>query len=126
MKKGFVLIMVVGIMFVLTILAFAALSLMTTESRVAEHKIRRTRAYYAAQAGVVDGLEQIRRGIQALPTVPGIPTTYTLGTTVNGYAPTIIIVLRPGSPIVSGRTYSCPATAPSEYCVFSTIDNYAN
>jgi len=126
MKKGLVLILVIGVMFVLTILAVAALSLMTTESRVAEHKIRRTSAYYSAQAGIVDGLERLRRNLVVLPTA-GNPTTYPLGTTVNGYEPTVIIVIRPDTTApINGRTYTCPATAPSPYCVFSTIENYGN
>ena len=125
MKKGLVLILVIGVMFVLTILAVAALSLMTTESRVAEHKIRRTSAYYAAQAGIVDGLERLRRNLVALPTA-GNPTTYSLGTAVNGYTPTIIILMRPDTATINARNYTCPASAPSPYCVFSAVENYGS
>ena len=62
MKKGVVLVVVIGVMLVIFTLALAALFLMTQESRISEHKIKRTRAFFAAQAGMVFALEQLRRG----------------------------------------------------------------
>jgi len=63
MRKGVVLVVVIGIMLVVFTLALAALYTMTTESRIAEHKIMRTRAYYAIQAGTILGREMLRRDI---------------------------------------------------------------
>ena len=62
MKKGVVLVVVIGVMLVIFTLAVAALFLMTQESRIAEHKIKRTKAFFAAQAGMVYALEQLRNG----------------------------------------------------------------
>ncbi len=62
MKKGVVLVVVIGVMLVIFTLALAALFLMTQESRIAEHKVRRTRAFFAAQAGMVHALESLRNG----------------------------------------------------------------
>jgi len=78
MKKGIVLVVVLGVLIVLSILAIVALSLMTQESRIAEHKIKRMRAFYAAQAGEIHALEQLRKG-QALD--PSI----TVGAGITGY-----------------------------------------
>lgn len=61
MKKGVVLVVVMGVMLVIFTLALAALFLMTQESRIAEHKIKRTRAFFAAQAGMVLALERLRK-----------------------------------------------------------------
>ena len=62
MKKGVVLVVVIGVMLVIFTLALAALFLMTQESRIAEHKIKRTKAFFAAQSGMVLALEQLRKG----------------------------------------------------------------
>ena len=60
MKKGVVLVVVMGVVLVICALALAAIHLMTQESRIAEHKIRRNRAFFAAQAGMVLALAQLR------------------------------------------------------------------
>ncbi len=65
MKKGVVLVVVIGVMLVVFTLALAALFLMTQESRIAEHKIKRTNAFFAAQGGMVLALEQLRKGTWA-------------------------------------------------------------
>jgi Tfp pilus assembly protein PilX len=75
-RKGAVLVVVLGTMIILTILALVAVNLMTQESRIAEHKIRRIQAFYAAQAGVVHALERLRReGSAYLNPTPGNPQT---------------------------------------------------
>ena len=62
MKKGVVLTIVMGVALVVFTLALSALYLMTNESRIAEHKIKRMRGFYAAQAGFVLAVEQLRNG----------------------------------------------------------------
>lgn len=126
MKKGLVLIMVCGVMIVITILAVAALNIMTVESRTAEHKLRRIRAYFAAQAGAIDTLERLRRGERNVPAAGG-SDTYTLaavngGNIVNNYDPRIVLVARGANTVQGGINYNCPAGAPSPTCVFSTVD----
>lgn len=71
-KKSAVLIVVLGVMLILTILALVAVNLMTQESRVAEHKIRRIQAYYAAQGGTVHAIERLRREGAATGTINNI------------------------------------------------------
>jgi|TARA_B100000315_G_C14503175_1_gene553297 Tfp pilus assembly protein PilX len=65
MKKGLILVVVMGVALVIFTLILVALTLMTNESRIAEHKIRRMRAFYAAQAGTVLAQEQLRIGLAA-------------------------------------------------------------
>lgn len=62
MRKAVVLTIVMGIALVIFTLALSALYLMTNESRIAEHKIRRMRGFYAAQAGFVLATEMLRKG----------------------------------------------------------------
>lgn len=117
MRKGVVLTVVIGIMLVILALAVAALHLMTQESRIVEHKIKRTRALYAAQAGMVDALEQLRNGTVTLPTV-GSPTIYPLSETLNGLsAPPQITIVKKGD-----VPNNCLNTAPSDYCIFITAE----
>lgn len=61
MRKAVVLIIILGITLVLAALAMLALYIMTNEARIAEHKIRRTRAFYAAQGGIIHAIERLRR-----------------------------------------------------------------
>ena len=62
MRKGVILVVVIGVMLAIFTLALAALFLMTQQSRIAEHKIKRTKAFFAAQAGMVLALEKLRKG----------------------------------------------------------------
>jgi len=80
MKKGVVLVVVIGVVLVICALALAAIFLMTQESRIAEHKIKRNRAFFSAQAGMVLAWEQLRLGAW----VPG--STYCLS---NGTGPAL-------------------------------------
>jgi len=82
MKKGMVLVVVIGIMLVILALALLATLVMTQEARVAEHKIRRIRAFFAAQAGVVYAIEKIREGTNP----SGTPALY-IGANIVGYPP---------------------------------------
>jgi Tfp pilus assembly protein PilX len=76
LKKAVVLIVVLGTMIVLTIFGLVAVNLMTQESRIAEHKIRRIQAFYAAQAGIVHATERLRReGAAYLSPAPGASQT---------------------------------------------------
>jgi Tfp pilus assembly protein PilX len=61
-KKSVILITVMGIFITFTILALVALYLMTQHSRIAEYKIRRMRAIFAAKAGLIHALERLREG----------------------------------------------------------------
>lgn len=79
-RKGIVLVVVIGTMLVLLALAFVSIYLMTQQSRVAEHKIRRMRAYFAAQAGVIHSLEELRRG-------NALPASINIGGGLIGYGP---------------------------------------
>jgi Tfp pilus assembly protein PilX len=72
LKKAAVLVVVLGIMLILSILALVAVNVMTQESRIAEHKIRRIQAFYAAQAGIVHTLERLRQNNTFDPNLPNV------------------------------------------------------
>ena len=82
-RKAVVLVIVLGIALVVSTLVLAALSLMTQESRVAEGKIKRIRAFYAIQAGMVNAVDNLRR----TNSIGGSGTlnTIKIGATVTGY-----------------------------------------
>ena len=95
MKKGVVLLVIIGIMMVVFILALVALYLMTNESRIAEHKIKRGRALSAAQAAINQTLERLRKG-ESPDAING--TTVTIGDSAEQGYP-IDVTLQIGSPI---------------------------
>jgi hypothetical protein len=57
------MVIIMGIMGVVFTLALVALYLMTQQSRIAEHKVRRMRGFFASQAGAVHALEELRNGV---------------------------------------------------------------
>lgn len=62
MKKGVILVVVMGVFIVLATLAIVVVSVMSQEARVAEHKMKRMRAFYAAKAGVVHAFARLKAG----------------------------------------------------------------
>ena len=114
MRKGVILVVVMGVMVVLSALALIALYYMTNESRIAEHKIKRMRAIFTAQGGIVHAFERLRR---------------------EGTAPAKLAQINQDKPALNGLTADiqvtkrgpnqnspCPSTAPSDFCVSSTVD----
>ncbi len=87
-QKGVILAIAAIMLVVLSLLALVALFVMTQEARVAEHKIKRIRAYYAAKAGIVHALDYIRRNDVSVVAIPpldvGEVTVFFSGTTGTG------------------------------------------
>ncbi|MFH1519013.1 MAG: hypothetical protein ABIE75_00385 [Candidatus Omnitrophota bacterium] len=63
MRKGVILVVIIGVMLVVFGLALGALYFMANEARIAEYKIKRSKAFFSAQAGMVLVLEQLRKGV---------------------------------------------------------------
>lgn len=61
-KKGVVLYFVLGVLFVVVLLANIVLNFVSSQSRLTSHQVKRVQAYYAAQAGVNYATEQLRLG----------------------------------------------------------------
>jgi Tfp pilus assembly protein PilX len=59
-RRGVALYLVLAILLVVTILTSAILTLISSQTKLSNHQIRRTQAYYAAQAGINYALEQLR------------------------------------------------------------------
>ena len=66
---GVILVTTLIACFVMVILAGVAISLMTTQARLAEHRIRRIKGVYASEAAKVMVDEQFRRGLPISATV---------------------------------------------------------
>lgn len=77
---------------VVSVFALIALFLMSNESRLTEHKIRRIRAFFAAQAGLVDAIEALRRS-----DIPGNNQTDTFPYTINVGGYTVTVNRNPGN-----------------------------
>ena len=63
---------------IFTILSGILLSLVSSNTRLLEHHIRRTKGYYAAEAGNVLALDALRRSA-AFPASNSVEWTYNLG-----------------------------------------------
>jgi Tfp pilus assembly protein PilX len=61
-KKGITLLMALATVLVVVFLANAILALILSHYRLTHHQVSRIRAYYAAQAGIVLALENLRTG----------------------------------------------------------------
>ncbi len=61
-KKGVVLFIVIGTVFIVIFLANVVLSIITSHSRLTHHQVSRIQAYYASMAGVNYALEMLRIG----------------------------------------------------------------
>ncbi|MCK4810249.1 MAG: hypothetical protein KAS99_04855 [Candidatus Omnitrophica bacterium] len=106
MKKGVILVTVIGILVVVTFLALATISMMLQQARISEHKIKRMKAISAAETGMIYAMEKLRKD-EITP-----PATITLPDKINKYTVTVEIIAR--------GTGDCPATAPSDYCLKAT------
>lgn len=108
MRKGVIFIVILGVMLVLFTLAVSALYLMTNEGRITEHKIKRIRGLYAAQAGIVHTLEQLRKGAP-------LDASIVIGAGIDGYPAaglTVNIIYTPGG---TGPGGTNPVTATVDY-----------
>lgn len=83
-RKGVVLVVVIGVLIVIFTLALVAMYVMTQDARLAEHKIRRMRATFAAKAGMVHALEQARNGRYNCGQ-PQCVETINIGAGIDGY-----------------------------------------
>jgi hypothetical protein len=82
MRKSIAILAVMGVVLFVEAIALIALGVMAQEAHIVERKIRRLRAYYAANAGRVYALEQLRKD--------NTTSSYTLtgiGMGVEGYGP---------------------------------------
>ena len=89
MRKGIILLIVLGLVLVLSLLAWMAAQFMTQEAYQNEHKIRRIQAFFAAQAGVVHAIEKLRNNQYA-----SFPAneTISLGDGTQRYYPYEVII----------------------------------
>jgi len=90
LKKAVLIVAVIGVALVVSLLAFAALTLMNQQSHLSEHKIRRMKGFYAANAGIVDASEAILTN-PAIRPAPGLDTNYVINnfaSGLNGYPTT--------------------------------------
>ena len=62
-KKGTILVLVLGVIFVVVIFSAIIVSLMLSQSRLTKHQVDRTKAYYVGQAASNYALEMMRIGV---------------------------------------------------------------
>lgn len=80
MKKGVVLVVVIGILMIIFIMIAGSLALMNQETYIAEHKIGRMRAFFAVQAGMARAFEDLMND-----TDPSGNPAFNIGSGIVGY-----------------------------------------
>ena len=78
-KKAIAIVNMLIFVFIFTILSGIILFLVSSQARDLESSIRRTKAYYVAEAGTVAALENLRKGATGNLTVP-VDWAYSLTT----------------------------------------------
>ena len=119
-KKGIVLLIVIGTVFIVIFLANVVLSIITSQSRLTHHQVSRIQAYYASMAGINYALEQLRIGNWIAGTdcpSPGCQVPFDL---TNDFRPPSInsvsvIIRASGSAGCSGNSACVSATANYAY-----------
>ena len=111
-QKGLVLTITIIFVLILVIMAGVSLILMTNHARITESQIKRTKAFYVAEAAKEKANDELETnkcdgGTCSLPRTPGNFTT-----TINGLSVTVTSEAK--------GTGSCPSNAPSEYCIKAT------
>jgi len=125
-KKGIVLLIVIGTVFIVIFLANVVLNIITSHSRLTHHQVSRIQAYYASMAGVNYALERLRVGTWNTGSCPDATPCTVPFDLPNDFKPasiqSVAIVIRPPqSANPSNPCYKPPGNSP---CVSATA-NYA-
>lgn len=85
-NKGVILTITLSFVIVLSIIAGIAVLIMSNQARITETQIRRTRAFYAAQAAIVEALQALRTGsaVPASVNVNGLTANIVVGAPNSG------------------------------------------
>jgi len=78
-NKGIALYLVLAVLLIVIIFANIVLSVISSQSRLTHHKVRRIQAYYAAQGGINAALEGLKANDTAwVPDPDTLPRTVTI------------------------------------------------
>jgi len=112
-KKGAALFLVLAIIFGVILLSGVVLNLITNQSKLTDHQVKRMQAYYAAQAGMNYGFEQLRIADAASPWLTDTTSSRTFRICGSAYA----AIASPAS-LCTGENITEPSFPP--------IINYVN
>ena len=128
-NKGAAYLVVLSMILMLMVLSASVLTISTGHFGTSYRQIRNARAYYAGEAALVHALTKCRLGAAggydlgsvAFPYEDPSPPTIS---DPNYELNTVITILLPGTNYAYGPgvRFTCPAGAPSDYCVFAYID----
>jgi Tfp pilus assembly protein PilX len=126
-KKGMILFIVLSVLLVVAILSVAILEVISSHARLTHHQVTRIQAQYAARAGLLYGLEQLRLGNKKYPTdcTPASPCAVT--DTFPASVTSVIVTFVPGGLTRKGTNNPsidnaalCIPPAGYDFCVSAT------
>jgi len=127
-RRGAILFIVLGVFMVVAVLAAALLRTMSSQSRLTHHQVSRIQAQYAAKAGMVFALDQLRRGVWSFSS-NSCPNPAGCLVADPQFPPSINrvrIIFCPSGSLCAGSTTPCnpPNTLPpsNQFCINTTTD----
>lgn len=116
-EKGLILTITIIFVLILVIMAGVVLVLMTNHTRVTETQIRRVRGVDAAEsAALVRAYDELRLGLITPPYYNGAYLN-----NFNGMDVSLCVVPKSSTYPCGSISFTCPATAPSPYCVRAKV-----
>ncbi len=125
-KKGVVLLIVIGTVFIAIFLANVVLNIITSHGRLTLHQVSRIQAHYAAMAGVNYALERLRVGTWNTGSCPNLASCQlsaldpNFSTTFPPSVSQVSIIIRP--PQGTDSTAPCYNPPGNSACVSATAD----
>ena len=126
-KKGVILFIVLGVVMVVSLLATVMLRVISNQSRLTHHQVSRIQALYAAKAGMVYALEQLRVGtwtfsptnMCASPGGCSVPNDASFPASVNQ---PIKVIFCPAGVNCVGASSACNPPTGINFCINTVVD----
>ena len=121
-KKGAILFIAIGVIMVVSFLAVVVLRIVSNQASLTSHQVNRIQAQYAAKAGMVYALDQLRRGVWTFPAdCTNLSPCPIPGNFPQSVQSVQVIFCPRGGPCTGSRTPCNPPTGYN-FCV----NSYAN
>lgn len=126
-SRGMALFIVLGIFFIVVLLANITLGIISSQSRLTRHNISRIQAYYAALAGVNYAYEMMRTGAWPVPSGAS-PDYYSIcrtGSSCNYTDPDLPASISDGKVYITiyrSGAANCAPPAGTAACISASVD----
>lgn len=125
-RKGFIIFIVLGVIMVVAVLATVSLRIISNQARLTHHQVGRVQAQYAAKAGMVYALDQLRRGawVYAPPanSCKNTGDCPIVDATFPKSVKSVNVIFCPQGSICPGSAKPCDPPAGIAFCINTAAD----